>query len=233
MRILFFQHVPFENPGAILTWAEKRGHSCTVARLYAGDEPPPPDAWDWLVVMGGPMSVHDEAEHPWLKAEKRCIAEAVRDGKTVVGVCLGAQLIAEVLGGEVFPNDRKEIGWFPVEWTDAALDMPHFATALRTSTVFHWHGETFSLPPGAKLLASSEACRNQAFVYGRSVFGFQFHMEMLEDNLRLMLENCGHEIVDGEPYIQSAEAMRQGARLHLEPAVAMLNAFLDRLAESR
>jgi len=233
LRIRFFQHVPFENPGAILKWAESRGHECSVTRLYAGEEPPPSGNWDWLIVMGGPMSVHDEAEYPWLMAEKRCIAEAVRDGKTVVGVCLGAQLIAEVLGGEVYPNGRKEIGWFPVEWTDAALKMPHFASLARTTTVFHWHGETFSLPPGAKLLASSEACRNQAFAYGDSVFGFQFHMEMLEDNLRLMLENCGHEIAAGEPFIQPAEHMLRDAERHLEPAVAALNAFLDRLAEGR
>src|SRR5690606_38569664 len=125
------------------------------------------------------------------------------------------------------PNGRKGIGWFPVEWTDAALKMPHFASLARTTTVFHWHGETSSLPPGAKLLASTEACRNQAFAYGDSVFGFQFHMEMLEDNLRLMLENCGHEIAAGEPFIQPAEHMLRDAERHLEPAVAALNAFLD------
>jgi len=230
MRILFVQHVPFENPGAIMKWAEKQGHGCFVSRLFTGEELPPMDSWDWLVILGGLMSVHDEAEYPWLVSEKRYIAEAIRKQKTVIGICLGAQLIAEVLGAKVYPNEQKEIGWFPVRWTQTGLKMPLFQSFPEETLVFHWHGETFDLPEGAKLLASSTACKNQAFVYGQSVYGFQFHLEMMQDNIQLIVENCGDEIQEG-PYIQTAEEMLNASPL-IEQSVVMLNEFLEQLKQS-
>jgi GMP synthase-like glutamine amidotransferase len=129
-----------------------------------------------LIVMGGPMSANDELAY--IRRELDLIREAVAAGMPVLGVCLGAQLIAKALGGRVYRNPVKEIGWFPIGWTEAAGRDPLLAGLGEPETVFHWHGETFDLPEGAQWLAASEACRNQAFRFGRNVYGFQFHLEV-------------------------------------------------------
>jgi GMP synthase-like glutamine amidotransferase len=227
MRIQCLQHVQFETPGAIEKWASDNGHVCSTVRLYAGHELPSVDAWDWLVILGGPMSVHDESEHPWLIEEKRYIREALDTGKTVIGICLGAQLIADVSGARVYPNEQKEIGWFPVQWTTIGQTLLPFESFPAAPVVFHWHGETFELPEGAALLASSEACRNQAFVLNGTVFGFQFHLEMMEDNVRAIVSNCGQEIIEA-PYIQQADEML-GASETMAESNALLVRFLDGL----
>ncbi|MDR1893606.1 MAG: type 1 glutamine amidotransferase [Spirochaetales bacterium] len=211
MKLHYLQHVPFENPGYILAWAQKHGWEITETRLYeypAGKVRfPPPDAFDWLVIMGGPMNIYEHENYPWLPEEKTFIKEAVEAGKAIIGICLGAQLIACALGGEVTPNPCKEIGWLPVRLTPEARRLPLFSFLPERPRVFQWHGDTFSvLPPGAVLLAESEACQNQAFTWGDRVFGFQFHLEMTEENIRESIENCGNELVSG-PYIQTAGEM--------------------------
>ncbi|BBI34081.1 type 1 glutamine amidotransferase [Cohnella abietis] len=227
MRIQFAQHVPFENPGAIANWAVKQGHTCSVTHLFAGEELPAMDTWDWLVILGGPMSVHDEAKHSWLVGEKSYIAEAIRSNKIVIGICLGAQLIAEALGAKVYPNDQKEIGWYTVKWTSSSLRKTLLRHFPEETLVFHWHGETYDLPEGAELLASSSACKNQAFVYGNTVFGFQFHLEMLQGNIQLLIENCGDEI-KAAPYIQSSEEILNMAS-NADHSVALLDELLDQI----
>src|SRR5262245_10782835 len=169
MRAHYLQHVPFETPGSILTWLGQQGASVTSTRLFEPHTLPPVDDFDLLVVMGGPMSVNDETEHPWLVAEKRLVREAIDRGRAVVGVCLGAQVIASALGCRVYRSDEREIGWFPIRGArtrGAEAPPPHVMGWPDTLTVFHWHGETFDLPAGAVLLASSEGCVNQAFQIG-------------------------------------------------------------------
>ncbi|ANY67196.1 hypothetical protein BBD42_12520 [Paenibacillus sp. BIHB 4019] len=230
MRIRCFQHVAFENPGGIAYWADKHGHELEITRLFAGDELPAHESWDWLVLLGGPMSVHDEAEYPWMQAEKRYIAEAIPSGKPVIGICLGSQFIAEALGAKVYVNEQKEIGWFPLKWLHSHGAYPQddlFKAFPEAPTVFHWHGETYDLPEGARRLASSAACLNQAFVYGEAVFGFQFHLEMMENNIKLIAENCGHELVDA-PYIQMADRLLN-ASAEREQALVLLESFLNGL----
>jgi GMP synthase-like glutamine amidotransferase len=183
MRIRYFQHVHF-------------GHRFDGVRLFAGEGAGKSDDFDMLLVMGGPMSVHDEAAFPWLREEKLTIAKAVADGKKVLGICLGAQLIAEVLGGEVRKNDQREIGWFPVSSTDNTADSRVFSVLPKTYEAFHWHGESFDIPSGAIRTASSAACANQAFEYDNGrVIGLQFHLEASRASVRRLVENCRDEMV--------------------------------------
>ena len=169
MRIQVLQHVPFEGPAGIADWASARGHRVSLVPLFDGALPPDPNDHEWLVVMGGPMSVHDEPSYGWLAPEKAAIRASIDAGRTVIGVCLGAQLIAEVLGGRVYPNREKEIGWMPIELTEAARMSDRFDFLPPSLEVFQWHGETFDLPQGSTHLARSTACENQAFLYRANV----------------------------------------------------------------
>jgi GMP synthase (glutamine-hydrolysing) len=227
MKIHYLQHVPFEPPGAIERWAEARGHTMAGTRLYRGELPPVAREYDRLVVMGGPMSVGDEIKHPWLVAGKRAIADAVENNKSVIGVCLGAQLIADVLGAKVYNNRFTEIGWYPVTLTPAAAEYPIAGDLPDEFMAFHWHGDTFDIPRGAAHIARSEACANQMFVYGDRVVGVQFHLEVTEESLAALVDNCEEEIVD-EPFIQPAGDML-AAKSRLHAAHATLNSLLDRI----
>jgi GMP synthase-like glutamine amidotransferase len=227
MKIHYLQHVPFEAPGMIAEWAGKKGHAVEGTRLFDGQTPPAVGVYDWLVVMGGPMSIYDHQSHSWLEQEKRAIERAIERGKVVVGVCLGAQLVADALGAKVNPNASKEIGWFPVTLTAEAKDQALTNAIPHRFTAFHWHGDTFDLPDRAVHLATSEACANQMFVYDNRVLGLQFHLEMTERGISDLIENCRNEIA-ADRYIQSADAMLEG-KSHLQGGYAVLDCLLDRL----
>ena len=227
MRIHYLQHVPFEGPANIATWAEMRGHLLTSTALFKGEALPFPETFDALVVMGGSMSVHDEAQYPWLVAEKKLIERSIHSGKSVLGVCLGAQMLADVLGARVYRNKEKEIGWFPVRHVQeesVAAGLP------RTFTAFHWHGETFDLPAGAVHLAESEGCANQAFEFGGKTLALQFHLEVTRASVETLIQNCAADITPG-PYVQSPEQMLAAADSFaaLQP---LLHQVLDRWAGS-
>ncbi len=205
MRLHYIQHVPFEGIANIEGWAQEQGWQISGTRIYAGEKLPGPDELDWLVIMGGPMNIYEEKEYPWLASEKRHIERAIEKGKIVLGICLGAQLIADVLGGRVVRNRWKEIGWFPVRLRPEGLDSAPLRGFPEQFPALHWHGDTFSLPPGAKMLAQSEACPAQAFSFkGDRVLALQFHLESSVDSVRALIENCSDELVDGE-YIQSVQ----------------------------
>jgi GMP synthase-like glutamine amidotransferase len=205
--VLAFRHVPFEHLGLIGEELARQNIGYDYADL--GNPPRPPAEYDGLIFMGGPMSANDNL--PYLQQEMRYIAQAVSYGKPVLGVCLGAQLIAKALGARVYPNAVKEIGWFDVGFTDAAAKDALFADLGGPETVFHWHGETFDLPRGAELLASSERCRNQAFRASRRAWGLQFHLEvtpaMIEDWCQ-QDANCGDVRELSEPIDARANAAR-------------------------
>jgi GMP synthase (glutamine-hydrolysing) len=222
MKLHWLQHVPFEGLGFIEKWARRRGADVRCTRLFAEDAFPAPGHLDLLIVMGGPMGVHDHAACPWLATEKTFIRKAIDSGRRVLGICLGAQLIADVLGATVHKGPEKEIGWFPVRRTEEAP--PLLPTEL---TVFHWHGDTFALPRGAVRLASSDACINQGFLYNNRIAALQFHLETTTQSMEALIENCSHELADA-PFIQNAEQMRAGL-VHLDGIHAALTGLLDRL----
>ncbi|MCK5862638.1 MAG: gamma-glutamyl-gamma-aminobutyrate hydrolase family protein, partial [Candidatus Hydrogenedentes bacterium] len=175
MRAHYLQHVPFEGLGSIESRLHSSGYEISSTQLFESPEFPALEEIDLLLVMGGPMSVNDEEIYPWLSQEKEFIRRAIDMKKPVLGVCLGAQLIANVLGARVYQNSEKEIGWWPVHGTPVpSSSLFQFPASIQA---FHWHGETFNLPAGATLLASSTACKNQAFQIGTSVIGLQFHLE--------------------------------------------------------
>ena len=233
MRAHYLQHVPFEGLGAIQTWLDQKAAQVTSTRFFNDEALPNLDNIELLVVLGGPMSVNDEGQLPWLKQEKQFILEAITRGKAVLGICLGAQLIANSLGKPVYRNQEKEIGWLPItgvktEAADSAptLELPKQFTAL------HWHGETFDLPDGAKLLASTEACKNQAFSVNNRVLGLQFHLEATEESVEEMITNCCHELTPG-CFIQSAAEIRAGLKTSAGASQALLYNILNYLTDSR
>ncbi|MDF7798990.1 type 1 glutamine amidotransferase [Pontiellaceae bacterium B1224] len=221
MKLHWLQHVPFESLGTIEDWAEQHDFDITCTRLYEDEELPDVDDFDWLIIMGGPMGIFDYNDHPWLTDEKEFIELAIDEEKTVLGICLGAQLMADVLGAKVYPGPAKEIGWFPIQRCAGAPDL-----IPEKLTVFHWHGDTFEIPDDAVALATSEPGINQGFVFKDRVVGLQFHMETTEESMEALIENCGHELVDA-PFIQSDDEMKAGL-----PNIGTVNKSLANLLDS-
>lgn len=212
MRVHFLQHVPYEGLGSLQDWLQRGEHRITATRLYAGDSLPRPDALDLLIVMGGPMGIHDEAEHPWLVAEKRFLDAVLAGNGRVLGICLGAQLLADRLGAAVRPNPEPEIGWFPVRRSPEVATTPLAAALPEELLAFHWHGDTFDLPAGAVPLGSSLACANQGFLYRNRVLGLQYHLEMTAAGAQDLID-CHRDQLDTGPYSQTAaELLAETAR---------------------
>jgi len=202
LRIHCFQHVDYEDLGCIYDWCKAKGYTISYTKFFESVRLPQPDDYDWLIVMGGPMGVYETEKYDWLTDEKKAIQAAILKNKTVIGICLGAQLIADALGAKVYKNPEKEIGWFDISFTGQALKYLSPETTDANLNVFHWHGDTFELPENAIPLAYSEACKNQAFIYKNKVIGLQFHFEVTEQSIRAMVENGKHELTGGN-YIQT------------------------------
>lgn len=229
MRLNALLHAPFEGVGSIALWAADRGHALAETHVYARETLPGPADFDMLVVMGGPMGVNDEAAHPWLTAEKKAIEAAVAADRPVLGICLGAQLVATVLGGAVTPNPVPEIGWFPVTLTAAGEAEPALAALPASFMAFHWHGDTFSVPPGAVRAAGSDACANQAFVFRHRVLGLQFHPETTPAAMQHLIKNCPDDVAVPGPTVHSPKQMHAG-RAALKDVKVHMYGVLDALA---
>jgi GMP synthase-like glutamine amidotransferase len=202
MRAHYLQHVQFEGLGSIEPWLEAAGYEITNTKFFESEDLPNQKKIDLFVVMGGPMSVNDEGDFPWLVSEKQFLREAINSGKPVLGICLGAQLIASALGAKIYLNSVKEIGWFPIYGISSNdSSILGFPPSVK---VFHWHGETFELPSGATRLAKSDGCENQAFQFGKSVIGLQFHLETTPKAARDIVSHCRDELVAAK-YIQTEE----------------------------
>ena len=228
MNVHILQHVPFEGLGSIAAWLAARNADVSWTRFYADPTLPDPASVDCVIALGGPMSVNDEADLPWLAAEKRFIAAVIRAGKPVLGICLGAQLIASAFGAAVYPNAHKEIGWFEIAASGTGAGTFRFP---ERATVFHWHGETFDLPPGAVRLARSAMCENQAFQIGRKAIGLQFHLETTPESLAAIIDGCRDELVPGAA-IQDEASLRAAAPEHFAGIHALMTQVLDYLLAS-
>jgi len=223
MTISVLQHAAFEGPGEIAAWAARQAHPASLHHLYRGDPLPRPETFDLLVVMGGEMNIYQYRTWPWLRPERELIRSAMEQGKRVVGICLGAQLIADALGSRVFQNAEIELGWLPVTWTDEARAA--FPDLPSTATVLHWHGDTFELPAGATRLAASRGCPEQGFMIRNKCLGLQFHLEVDPALVRQFVEGQG-EWPTG-PCAQTSEVvLRDAARYH-EANTKILHRMLD------
>jgi len=213
LNVHCFQHVAEEGLGSIQHWIDAQGHRLTYTRFYKGEKVPSLSDVDMLIVMGGPMGVYEEGSYPFLLEEKRAIQEAINADKLVLGICLGAQLIAAALGAKVYRGQYKEIGWFPLRLTDMGQDS--VLQSLHGATVFHWHGDTFELPVGSSCLAASAATPHQAFLYKSKVLALQFHLECTAQSLAQMCESFASDLVP-EAYVQSGEAILRPQELILK-----------------
>lgn len=229
MNIHYLQHVPFETLSSLEKWAYKPGNRVTATRFFEDERLPFVDAFDMLIVLGGPMSAGDEAIYPWLKKEKELIAKAIAKGKMVLGICLGSQLIAEVLGSKVYANKEKEIGWFPLQIANT-MSSPLERIPSET-TVFHWHGDTFDLPKDAVLLASTSVCVHQAYFVNPNILGLQFHLEANEKSIAEFITHGKKELEQGGNFVQTEQDLKAGIAQHADAnqkyLIEILNSWVE------
>lgn len=219
------KHVPYEGPGMIADYLKENNISLDSINLYENQPLPDINCVDYLIVMGGPMDINDEEQYPWLKEEKALISKIIEAGKPIMGICLGAQLIANELGASVYPAEDHEIGWYPITFTDEAKEHQATASWEENPTVFHWHSNTFDLPRGAIHWASTNSCPNQAFIVNENIIGLQFHLEIARPQVQKMIDNWGRYKESG-PYVQSPEEMLEKSKTASETR-KMLHRVLD------
>lgn len=229
LNIHYYQHVNYEGLAVVQKWCDENGHNISRTN-FKNDEPiPNPDFYDALIVLGGPMSVHDETKYPWLIREKRSIDRALNDGKKVLGICLGAQLLAQSLGGTVRKSEYEEIGWHKIYLSYEAQTSKYFAGFPKEFDTFHWHGEEFSLPNNCTKIASSEICENQIFTYGDLAVGFQCHLEQNEYSIGRMLDR-GESSLKQDEYVNSREEIIKNihfAKFNNDILFKFLDSFLN------
>ncbi len=229
MKIHYLQHVPFETPANIFSWAKKRNVNITGSHLYKNEPFPDFSSFDTLLVMGGPMGVYDEKKYPFLKREKIFIENAIKLNKRVIGICLGSQLIADVLGSKIYKCDNKEIGWYPIFKTDLADNSKYFYDFPEKLEVFHWHGDTFDIPKGMKHTFYSEGCPNQSFEdENGQIIALQFHFEVNINSVKDLIDNSKDELKKKGRFIQTEEEMLSDYKrfIYLED---YLYKFMDKL----
>lgn len=233
MRILLLQHDPLDGPGALIEWAASRGHGISTCLICQGDPLPPINSFDLLVSLGGPMGAYDEGKYHWLATEKEYLRQAVAAGKKILGLCLGCQMLADALGGKAFRHSCKEFGWQPIEPTEVGRQWFGINGQDSTFKAFQWHGDTYTLPPGAVQLARNEATEQQAFLIkgstGALVLGLQFHLEWTEKMAREALAEPG-VAPPPSPSVQSPAEILADLSL-FDSSKKRFFALLDRFSE--
>jgi GMP synthase-like glutamine amidotransferase len=223
MKLHILQHAAYEGPGEIATWAQERGHTVSISHLYRGDALPALQDFDALVIMGGEMNIYQYRDWPWLQAESEFIQAALHHGKPAVGICLGAQFLADALGSRVVQNPVYELGWFPVFWTAESRDW--FPKLPSGGPVLHWHGDRFSLPMGATRLAISLGCHEQGFIVPGKALALQFHMEVNPALVKLYVESQGSW--PSGKYVQDPSQILSEAGKYCEANRHLLHDMLD------
>jgi GMP synthase (glutamine-hydrolysing) len=213
MKIHYLQHVPFEGPAYLETYTRNIGAEFSGTMLCNGQPLPARMDFDVLAVMGGPMGVYDEKKFTWLTQEKLFIEKSIRAGKKIIGICLGAQMIADILGATVYKNRCREIGWFPVKRSDSGTATCVGRILPDIFFAFHWHSDAFEIPEGAAHIAESIACKNQGFIYDERVLGLQFHLESTAESIRTLYDNCGGEL-DGTDFVQEPDEILRTNHIH-------------------
>lgn len=226
MNILFITHASFEKAGSIELWAKKNNHITREVKPYAGETLPAIDDYDMLIVMGGPQSPIKIEKSPYLKDEIELIKQALNKKKKIIGVCLGAQLIAEALGAKTERSPNKEIGMYPVELIGDVGNDPVFKNFPSKFDVMHWHSDMPGLIDDIELLAKSEGCPRQIFRFGDRVYGFQCHFELTKELVENMVEHCGGDLKAGKYVMTSQELMS----LDYSKINAQMDEVLDYLA---
>jgi len=214
-EIYIVKHVEDEGPGLLGEYFQTLGWGTTTIELYRGDALPENlDSVAAVVILGGPMNVYEEEKYPFLGSEDRFIKQVLREEVPFLGICLGAQLLAKACGAPVTKSPNREIGWFEVQLTEAGKRDGLFRGLPDTLAVFQWHEDTFAIPQGASLLATSALCRNQAFRKGKSAYGLQFHLEATPEMIRAWAKDealLDLKGADGEGEEHRADLLREQA----------------------
>lgn len=226
MRIHSIIHASFEKLGAIEPWIIERNHLLSMTHTYKGECLPDTDEFDLLIVMGGPQSPLSIEKWPYLQNEISFIKKSIEANKAVLGICLGAQLIAESLGAKTESSPHREIGVFPVELTQEGSKDPVFSQFPHSFSAMHWHNDMPGLPTNALLLAQSAGCPRQAFRVSDRVYGLQCHLEMTPSNVAEMIQHCEKDLSPGL-YIQTKQELLSD---HLKSANEKIFALLDYLS---
>jgi len=199
MNILIIKHIDIEGPGLIECCLNQEKIPYRVLNLEANARLPKIDDLSHIILLGGPMNVYEEDRYPFLKDEDLFIKEAIQRGKVILGICLGAQLIAKALGAKIFKAPLKEIGWYDVSLTETGSSDPIFSKLPNTFPVFQWHEDTFEIPHAGKLIATSPSVPNQAFRYGENTYGLQFHLEVTEEMIKEWMKTYEEELKGSQP----------------------------------
>jgi GMP synthase-like glutamine amidotransferase len=211
MNVLIIKHIEIERPGLIEDCLRQETIPYQILNLKPNIRLPKLDDLTHIVFLGGPMNVYEEDRYPFLRDEDLFIKEAIQRGKPILGICLGAQLIAKALGGKVFKAPMKEIGWYDVSLTDEGTKDPLFSSLPKKFSVFQWHEDTFEIPKSGKLIATSSSVPHQAFRYGENAYGLQFHLEVTEKMIWEWMETYEEEFkgLQGPPFFSKAEIMAE------------------------
>lgn len=227
MRIHCILHETFEGLASINDWILKNNHTVSFTHTYLKESFPDVNSFELLIIMGGTASVYEEEKYTWLIEEKRFIHQAIINNRKILGICLGAQLLADILNAKVYKGPEKEIGWFPVHFNQT--EMSGLSFLPEKQTVFHWHGDTFDIPDHATKIGFSEAIPNQGFVYNDKIIALQFHLEMNENQVRLMLSHGKKELTTIGKYIQGENQILENLNFFADNN-RLMYAILDYLA---
>ena len=217
MNVLIIKHIDIEGPGLIEHYLMQRKIFYQILCLETDDRFPKLDSLTHIFILGGPMNVYEEDRYPFLRDEDLFIKEAIQRGKSVLGICLGAQLIAKALGAKVFKAPIEEIGWYDVSLTKIGSNDPLFSLLPKTFPVFQWHEDTFEIPHNAILIATSSPVPDQAFRYGENTYGLQFHLEVTREMIREWMETYKEEFEGSQPPLLSKIKILTDTEIKIEP----------------